>query len=130
MATSKATESLQEKANSKKLLKDGLVLCRFVSIYCDAHHRDLPRSEFIGKGKTILLQGELKPKLCGQCAEILAYGLGKLFLCPYDPKPRCKHCPTYCYAPSQRERIREIMRFSGKWLVLHGRLDLLFKLLF
>lgn len=130
MATLKAADSLALRANSKKLLRDGQVLCRFVSIYCDAHHRDRSRNVFIGRGKIVSLQGGLKPELCRECAEILGYGLGKLLLCPYDPKPRCKHCPTHCYAPRQRKQIREIMRFSGKWLVTHGRLDLLFKLLF
>jgi hypothetical protein len=37
----------------------------------------------------------------------------------------CKKCPAHCYAPGYRERIREVMRFSGQYLVKHGRLDLI-----
>lgn len=45
--------------------------------------------------------------------------------CPLDLKPVCKHCPVPCYRPGYREQAREIMRFSGKYLMRRGRLDLL-----
>jgi hypothetical protein len=47
-----------------------------------------------------------------------------------DPKPMCKHCPSHCYRPSYRARIREVMKFSGRKMVLSGRLDFLLHLLF
>ncbi|MDD6471920.1 MAG: nitrous oxide-stimulated promoter family protein [Bacteroidales bacterium] len=28
-------------------------------------------------------------------------------------KPTCKQCPTHCYRPKMRERIRTLMRWSG-----------------
>ena len=50
--------------------------------------------------------------------------------CPLDPKPACKHCPVHCYHPTYRQNIREVMRYSGRRLVLSGRLDMLYHLLF
>ena len=50
--------------------------------------------------------------------------------CPMSPKPSCKHCPSHCYHPTCRARIREVMKFSGRRLVMTGRLDLLFHVLF
>ena len=44
---------------------------------------------------------------------------------PLCPKPMCKKCVTHCYAPGYREKVRQVMRFSGMYLVKHGRLDLI-----
>lgn len=52
-------------------------------------------------------------KLCGDCAELLAYAEKRLNLCPHHPKPACKNCPTHCYLPEKRERMREVMKYAG-----------------
>lgn len=128
-----ATETVSVKPRlreiDRKLKKDARVLERFTSIYCDHHHRERERTPFIGLGKLEDLAPH-HPELCRECSQVLAYSLGKLLLCPHHPKPACKHCPSHCYATAQREQMRAIMRFSGKYLVTHGRFDLLFKLLF
>jgi len=46
------------------------------------------------------------------------------------PKPACKHCPSHCYHPTYRAKIRQVMKFSGKKMLLGGRLDYLIHLLF
>jgi hypothetical protein len=46
--------------------------------------------------------------------------------CPHDPKPMCKKCVTQCYHGEYKTKIREVMKFSGMYLVKHGRLDLLY----
>ena len=34
--------------------------------------------------------------------------------CRYgEQKTACKDCPTHCYAPKEREAIREVMRWAG-----------------
>lgn len=81
------------------------VLRRFIEIYCHAYH------------------GTRRAALCTDCRELLTYAEGRLEHCPYDPKPKCKHCPTHCYKPVMRERIREVMKFSGIYHVKRGRLD-------
>jgi hypothetical protein len=42
----------------------------------------------------------------------------------------CKHCKIHCYRPDYREKVREIMRYSGKALIKRGRLDLVWHYLF
>jgi hypothetical protein len=37
---------------------------------------------------------------------------------------------VHCYRPDYRQKVREIMRFSGKYLLLRGRLDLLWHYFF
>jgi hypothetical protein len=50
--------------------------------------------------------------------------------CPLEEKPVCKHCHVHCYRKGHREKVREIMRFSGRALIRKGRLDLLWHYLF
>ena len=46
--------------------------------------------------------------------------------CSHDPKPMCKKCETQCYHGEYKAKIREVMKFSGMYLVKHGRLDMLY----
>ncbi len=64
--------------------------------------------------------------VCRKCRTLLAYGIGMRLKCPHDPKPMCKKCETQCYEGDYRLKMREIMRFSGIYLVKHGRVDLLY----
>jgi len=58
------------------------------------------------------------PGLCPACAALLIYAVDRLLHCPRDPKPACKACPVHCYAPEQRARIKEVMRYSGPRMLL------------
>ena len=68
--------------------------------------------------------------LCPGCTQLLAHALTKRSNCPMRPKPACKHCPCHCYRPHYRAQIRQVMKFSGRYLLLTGRLDYLLHLLF
>lgn len=46
-----------------------------------------------------------------------------------DEKPACKRCPCHCYAPAQRERVRQIMRWTGPRMILYAPLEVLRHLL-
>ncbi|HZV82152.1 MAG TPA: nitrous oxide-stimulated promoter family protein [Geobacteraceae bacterium] len=110
-------------------LKDLRILARFIQVYCHAkHHRQ-------NSGELALPQ-ELQPRLsrhttiCPECAELLEHGIRKRHLCPLDPKPACKNCHIHCYGPAYRQKIREIMSFSGRKLLLRGRVDYLWHYFF
>jgi hypothetical protein len=106
--------------------KDLRILGDFVSIYCRENHQAETKSVFSTRDERVLAAlGDRDWPLCSDCTKLLHHGMAKLLLCPYDPKPMCKKCPTHCYAPGYRERIREVMRFSGLYLVKHGRLDMM-----
>ena len=116
---------LFEKLDGKKG-KELKVLAGFIGIFCRENHCERDRDEFPVRDARLneALGGRL-PLLCEDCLRLLEHGIAKLLLCPYNPKPMCKKCPKHCYAPGYRERIREVMRFSGLYLVKHGRLDLI-----
>ena len=57
-------------------------------------------------------------RLCPECGKMLEYSGKRLEACPYGKdKPTCSNCPIHCYNPGMRERIREIMRYSGPRII-------------
>jgi len=119
-----------ERLDGKKA-KDIRVLSDFVSIFCREKHQAETKETFAFKDERLrsVLRSKT-PVLCQDCRKLLSHGIVKLLLCPYNPKPMCKKCQTHCYAPGYREKVREVMRFSGWYLIKHGRLDLLIHYLF
>ncbi len=64
--------------------------------------------------------GTSKGHLCQQCQELKDYAFERTDSCPYmETKTFCSNCRTHCYRPEMRERIREVMRFSGPRMILH-----------
>jgi hypothetical protein len=59
--------------------------------------------------------------LCTACSELAQYTAQRIANCPFDEdKPTCANCPVHCYKPAARERIREVMCYSGpRMLVRH-----------
>jgi hypothetical protein len=114
----------------KQLRKDLRVLARFILVYCEGLH---PASERAAvELKSVDVSGLLGEPvhLCPSCARLLAHAVTKRLHCPLDPKPACKHCPQHCYHPGYRAAIREVMKYSGRRLVIRGRIDYLLHLLF
>jgi hypothetical protein len=109
--------------------KDLKVLALFTAVWCQARHA-ADKTPFIPSDEKLRPLGLERHRLCPDCAAFLDYALLRRLKCPLDPKPTCKHCHLHCYRPGHRERVREIMRFSGKHLLLRGRLDLLWHYFF
>lgn len=66
-----------------------------IQIYCKDHH--------IGN-----------KELCEECTGLYGYALKKIERCSFkDNKPACSQCHIHCYEPAMRERIRQVMRYSG-----------------
>ena len=58
--------------------------------------------------------------LCCDCTALEEYAHKRLSGCKYgEQKTSCKKCPTHCYKMDMREKIREVMRFSGPRMILH-----------
>ncbi len=58
--------------------------------------------------------------LCNECRELLEYSWARLDRCKFgDDKTKCHKCPVHCYRKDMRERIREVMRYSGPRMILH-----------
>lgn len=59
-----------------------------------------------------------KQKLCQQCLELKNYAIEKTNHCPFmETKTFCSNCKVHCYKPEMRERIREVMRYSGPRMI-------------
>lgn len=66
------------------------------------------------------LHGTSNGHLCKECAELEAYARARSERCPFmETKTFCSNCPVHCYRPEMRERIREVMRYSGPRMLLH-----------
>lgn len=96
---------------ASKAEKDIKVLMKFIDIYCQTKHKDAIKSNYMDLS------------LCPECHETLEYAVHRREVCPLDPKPTCKNCEIHCYKPDQRQRIKDIMRYSGMHLIKRGRLD-------
>jgi len=52
--------------------------------------------------------------LCDECGDMQGYAFFRLDKCPFGAdKPTCAKCIVHCYKPGMRERIKELMRYSG-----------------
>lgn len=113
----------------KKERKDLGVLATFTEVYCRGHHEG-DKNPFDAAAFGLPPLGFERYRLCTECRDFLAYAVERRLKCPLDPKPTCKHCHVHCYRPEHRERVREVMRYSGKALIMRGRLDLLWHYFF
>lgn len=61
-----------------------------------------------------------KGGLCPECEELSSYARLRSDRCPFmETKTFCSNCRVHCYQPEMREKIREVMRFSGPWMLLY-----------
>lgn len=79
-----------------RLIREKQTIEAMIRLYCRGHHAAAAGG------------------VCGECRELLDYAMKRLDCCPFGAeKPTCARCPIHCYKPSMRERIREVMRYSG-----------------
>ena len=81
-----------------------------IRLYCRGHHQD--------------------PRPCAECAALSDYARRRLERCVFgDAKPTCANCVVHCYNERMRERVREVMRWSGPRMMLrHPVMAILHKL--
>ncbi len=59
-------------------------------------------------------------ELCSDCAALETYARSRSDHCPFmETKTFCANCKVHCYRPEMREKIREVMRFSGPRMIFH-----------
>ena len=85
-----------DKNIDKKRMYELKTVRRMIEIYCEGYH------------------GVRKGDLCEACQELMTYAKLRVQHCPHmETKTFCSMCKTHCYAPTYRERIRTVMRYSG-----------------
>ncbi|HMK75848.1 MAG TPA: nitrous oxide-stimulated promoter family protein [Thermodesulfobacteriota bacterium] len=125
MAMKESGMRFKKEGLPKKEKDDIRTLMKFVEIYCRENH-DRAKSPFLLKLFDIKEIENKEISLCPDCTRLLTYGLTMRLKCPHDPKPMCKKCETQCYNGEYKSEIREVMKFSGMYLVKHGRVDFLY----
>ena len=89
----------------KTIKKELKVTRQMIGIYCRGKHKS-KRNE-----------------LCAECSELMDYVILRRTYCPFgDNKTFCSHCPIHCYRKDMRERIRDVMRYSGPRMLFYNPL--------
>lgn len=61
-----------------------------------------------------------KNGLCPECEDLNAFAYKRLDHCRHgENKTFCGNCPTQCYAPKYKQKVKAVMRFSGPWMLLY-----------
>lgn len=59
-------------------------------------------------------------ELCAECLQLKEYAVQRSERCPFmETKTFCSNCRVHCYKPDMREKIREVMRFSGPRMIMY-----------
>lgn len=81
-----------------KLAGDASTVTAMIKIYCKDNH-----------GTEVL---------CDECRGLAEYAELRVKNCKFGhKKPVCAKCAVHCYKPEMREKIREVMRYSGPKMV-------------
>lgn len=58
--------------------------------------------------------------LCNDCQTLLDYANLRIDKCPFrSQKPPCVKCHVHCYKPAMREKVLQVMRFSGPRMTIY-----------
>ena len=92
----KTKESVEEKRRREEAL-----LNEMIRLYCRKRHAS-------------------RSGLCEECRELAAYAHERIEKCPFtQTKTFCSACPVHCYRRQMREKIKEVMRFSGPRMLIY-----------
>lgn len=83
------------------------IVAKMIRIYCFMNHKQ-------------------KKGLCEACENLKAYSHNRLDRCQFgDEKSACEICPVHCYQSKMREQMKQVMRYSGKFMPFIHPLDTL-----
>lgn len=83
-----------------KRTKEIIVVCKMIEIYCKKNHH--------------------QRTLCDDCKSLMSYATLKTRNCKLmQTKTFCSKCKVHCYSNKEKEQIRQVMKFSGKYMLLY-----------
>jgi hypothetical protein len=92
--------SYKRASDRGRISREKRTVAAMLQVYCTDHHGT---------------QG----KLCDECEQLLDYAQSRLDTCPFqEAKPACNHCVVHCYTPKMRDRVKQVMRYSGPRMLL------------
>ena len=91
-----------------KRARERAVVGQMVRVYCRGNHKDERTAG-----------GVSRDGLCPECAELARYAYARIVRCPFiATRTFCSHCRVHCYAPAQRQAIKDVMRYAGPRMLL------------
>ena len=109
-------------ANGKSKIEiEKRTVAAMIALYCRGKghgvYSDVSASKTLSSKRTT---SSSSPFLCPECSELLHYAHRRLERCRLgEEKPSCTRCPVHCYRKDMRERIRQVMRYSGPRMLLY-----------
>lgn len=95
-------KSLSPEQVEKKRGRERAVVTQMIGVYCRGNH------------------GTRRGELCEECAALSEYASARIGRCPFmSTKTFCSQCKVHCYAPAQRQAIKDVMRYAGPRMLLH-----------
>jgi hypothetical protein len=89
----------RDRPTTPRLLRELETIEAMTRIYCADHHG--------------------APHPCADCQALMTYASKRLAVCTYgEDKPVCAKCQIHCYGKAMREKVREVMRYSGPRMIL------------
>lgn len=87
--------------NGPVIQKEMETVTEMIQLYCKKKHHP-------GQG------------LCQDCEDLKNYALKRLSFCQFgENKTACSNCSVHCYKPEYRQKIKEVMRFSGPRMLMY-----------
>lgn len=81
--------------------KEKLIVGEMIKLYCRKNHGT-------------------KNELCKECQSLKDYAEMRSDKCPFmETKTFCSNCKVHCYKAEMREKIRQVMRFSGPRMIFY-----------
>jgi hypothetical protein len=86
--------------NGPKIIQERKTVTAMIELYCKKNHHT---------------QG-----LCDACQDLQNYAMKRLDFCRFgEEKGTCEKCSVHCYRADYRDKIKQVMRFSGPRMLLH-----------
>lgn len=105
-----------------KIEKEKKTVALMIELYCRKNHES--SSPTIGTDNSNPNANiHNSHPLCTECEALLSYAEARLDHCRFgEQKKTCRYCPVHCYKPDMRERMRQVMRFSGPRMIFYSPL--------
>jgi hypothetical protein len=82
-----------------RIEREKVTVRHMIRLYCHHHHHP-------------------EGNLCEDCQGLLEYAHQRVDKCIFgEDKPVCAECKVHCYKKDMREKVREVMRFSGPRMI-------------
>lgn len=103
----------------KKREREKETVSKMIEIYCRKNHctQRMPANSGMLAGIEVKAG---RRRFCSECAALDEYARMRSDKCPFmETKTFCSNCRVHCYRDDMREKIRDVMRFSGPRMILY-----------